>query len=224
MGQAAASSAWGSPVVIPQLQVREQHAQHATDVATSATAGAARPVMAGILAACGRQLLRHGDTRGAATPPAMAENTLRLCCLGLMGVRGPTPSSTRGLITINIAIVLSCKSFLVLPRWVEALWLWGGGWRSMDAAGAMLTGSFSVIGTQTRRGCLAAFVAPAIFIILAADCEPHLRGDAQGNGAAGSWTRAISILGALHCAAGSTTRASFHQLLNSAARASTTFS
>ncbi len=141
-----------------------------------------------------------------------------------MGVRGPTPSCARGIITITIAIVPSCKFFLVLPLRGEALRLRGGGWRSVAAAGTTLTGFFSATSAPTRRGILAAFVASASFTVLAADCEHPHQGNAQGIGAAGSRTRAISDLGALLCVAGSSTGASFHRVTIVVTRASTTFS
>ncbi len=104
-----------------------------------------------------------------------------------MGVREPTPGCARGIITITVAIVLSCKLFLVLPLRVEALRLGGMGWRSVAAAGATLKGFFSAVGAPTRRGSLDALVVSAFSIVLAADCElHHHRGNAHGIGGARS--------------------------------------
>ncbi len=188
---------------------------------TSATAGAARPAMAGTRAACGRPPLTHGGTRGAATPPALVEIS-RLFRLGLLGVGVPTPSALRRVITITIAIVPSCTFTLVLPLREEALWLGGVGWRSMAAAGTMLTGFFCAYGAPFRRGDLAALVVTAFFSVLTAGCELPHRGDAHGTGAAGSCTRAISDLGALHYAAGSAAGAPSHRIHAVATWASTT--
>jgi hypothetical protein len=109
-----------------------------------------------------------------------------------------------------------------VPLWEEVLQLGGGGWRSEVAAGTTLMGFFGVADALTRRGMMAAIVVTAPSTSQAADCIPHRVGNAHGMGATGSWTRAISDLGALHCAAGSTAGAFIHYVEVVATWASTT--
>jgi hypothetical protein len=109
-----------------------------------------------------------------------------------------------------------------VPLWEEVLRLGGGGWRSEVAAGTTLMGFFGVADALTRRGMMAAIVVTAPSTSQAADCIPHRVGNAHGMGATGSWTRAISDLGALHCAAGSTAGAFIHSVEVVATWASTT--
>jgi hypothetical protein len=225
MGSGATGHSRGGAVVGPQPQLPRRAERRTPQMGKLATAGAARPPMVRARAANGRLADKHGATRGAAAPLAMGTiEAFRMPCLGLLGVREPTPSVARGVITITIAIVHSCKVFLEVPLREEGLRLGGGSWRSVAAAGATLMGSFGVTDALSRCGAEAAIVVTAPSLAYTADCTPPRMGNAHGLDVSGSWTRAISDLGAWHSAAGSTTGASTHSVDVVATWASTTWS
>ncbi len=168
-----------------------------------ATEGADWPPAVGAWAAHGRPAVEHGATRGAAaSPTAGAIGASCLSCLGLLGVREPTPSVARGNIIITIAIGHSRKDSLELPLWVEVLPLGWGCWRSEVAAGATLRGFFYVADAADRGGRMAAIVVTAPSSSPTADCDYPPRGGAQGLDVTRPLTRAASFLWVMHGAAG----------------------